>query len=172
MLDNMRATRKKLTRPSYDTSTGEGQKRLMQESVGLEYVQPRRIEATPGDYGADPIGPDEDGVFCWRMVPSGDIVDKAEHDRRLTRGSGAQRHHATKKSPAELDRDIAEALAKDYRFSVRVEGAPKPVYVSPWMTHAQAEQAAKNHKAMIRDRGWTQVVEIEDKSGAVTRLPR
>lgn len=84
-----------------------------------------------------------------------------------------KRHHATKKTPpAQLDREIAAALAKDYRVSVRVEGAPKPVHVSPWMTLAQAEHAAKNHKAMIRDRGWTQVVEIEDKHGAVTRLPR
>lgn len=32
----------------------------------------------PGDYGADPIG---DGTF--RMVPSGDIVDHAERNRRL-----------------------------------------------------------------------------------------
>lgn len=31
-----------------------------------------------GDYGADPIG---DGTF--RMVPSGDIVDFAERQRRL-----------------------------------------------------------------------------------------
>jgi hypothetical protein len=34
----------------------------------------------PGDYGADPIG---DGMF--RMVPSGDIVDFAERNRRLER---------------------------------------------------------------------------------------
>lgn len=32
----------------------------------------------PGDYGADPMG---DGTF--RMVPSGDIVDYAERNRRL-----------------------------------------------------------------------------------------
>jgi hypothetical protein len=31
------------------------------------------------DYGADPIG---DGMF--RMVPSGDVVDYAERNRRLT----------------------------------------------------------------------------------------
>lgn len=33
-----------------------------------------------GDYGADPMG---DGTF--RMVPSGDIVDFAERQRRLAR---------------------------------------------------------------------------------------
>lgn len=33
-----------------------------------------------GDYGADPIG---DGTF--RMVPSGDIADFAERNRRLVR---------------------------------------------------------------------------------------
>ena len=32
----------------------------------------------PGDYGADPL---DDGTF--RMVPSGDIVDHAERNRRL-----------------------------------------------------------------------------------------
>lgn len=32
------------------------------------------------DHGSDPIG---DGKF--RMVPSGDIVDRAERDRRLSR---------------------------------------------------------------------------------------
>ncbi len=31
-----------------------------------------------GDYGADPVG---DGTF--RMVPSGDVVDLAERNRRL-----------------------------------------------------------------------------------------
>lgn len=34
----------------------------------------------PGDYGADPIG---DGKF--RMVPSGDIVDYEERNKRLAR---------------------------------------------------------------------------------------
>lgn len=34
--------------------------------------------SAPGDYGADPIG---DGMF--RMVPSGDVVDHAERNRRL-----------------------------------------------------------------------------------------
>lgn len=33
-----------------------------------------------GDYGADPVG---DGIF--RMVPSGDIVDLAERNRRLAK---------------------------------------------------------------------------------------
>lgn len=34
----------------------------------------------PGDYGCDPL---PDGKF--RMVPSGDIVDAAEKERRLAR---------------------------------------------------------------------------------------
>lgn len=41
------------------------------------------IKPTRGDYGADPIG---DGRF--RMVPSGDIVDFEERNRRLARGPG------------------------------------------------------------------------------------
>lgn len=36
--------------------------------------------AAPGDYGADPIG---DGMF--RMVPSGDVVDTNERNRRLAK---------------------------------------------------------------------------------------
>lgn len=34
----------------------------------------------PGDYGSDPLG---DGTF--RMVPSGDIVDLEERNRRLAK---------------------------------------------------------------------------------------
>jgi hypothetical protein len=44
-----------------------------------QLVQPKPVAPTPGkDHGADPIG---DGTF--RMVPSGDIVDLAERNRRL-----------------------------------------------------------------------------------------
>lgn len=65
-----------------DYSTADGQKRLMAESVGLPgdtYF--RRVDTSlPGDYGADPLG---DGTF--RMVPSGDVVDGTERNRRLGR---------------------------------------------------------------------------------------
>lgn len=61
----------------YDTSTAEGQKRLMYESVGLPYLC-GAITRKVGDYGADPLG---DGTF--RMVPSGDIVGYAERCLRL-----------------------------------------------------------------------------------------
>jgi hypothetical protein len=43
-----------------------------------ELVRDKIDLSKPGDYGADPIG---DGTF--RMVPSGDIVDLAERNRRL-----------------------------------------------------------------------------------------
>lgn len=53
----------------------------------IQRAQPRagrladRVDLSrPGDYGADPIG---DGTF--RMVPSGDVVDLAERNRRLAR---------------------------------------------------------------------------------------
>jgi len=64
-------------------STAEGQKALMAESVGLpsDTYQRKAINvARAGDYGADPIG---DGTF--RMVPSGDVVDYAERQRRLAK---------------------------------------------------------------------------------------
>ncbi|RPJ29572.1 MAG: hypothetical protein EHM33_00460 [Chloroflexi bacterium] len=40
----------------------------------------RPIKMTAGDYGADPIG---DGTF--RMVPSGDIVNLVERNKRLNK---------------------------------------------------------------------------------------
>ena len=66
-----------------DYSTSEGQKRLMAESMGLPsdtYTRRTIDTRAPGDYGSDPIG---DGTF--RMVPSGDVVDFAERNRRLAR---------------------------------------------------------------------------------------
>jgi hypothetical protein len=62
-----------------DYSTGEGQKRLMAESIGMTYA-PRKITSVVGDHGCDPIG---GGMF--RMVPSGDVVDYQERVRRLVR---------------------------------------------------------------------------------------
>lgn len=64
-----------------DYSTATGQKRLMAESMGLPpdtYTRKVNVAAV-GDYGADPLG---DGTF--RMVPSGDVVDFAERNRRLS----------------------------------------------------------------------------------------
>lgn len=64
-------------------STADGQRRLMAESMGLPsdtYIAKRVDLAAEGDYGADPLG---DGRF--RMVPSGDVVDLAERNRRLVR---------------------------------------------------------------------------------------
>ena len=61
----------------------EGQKRLMAESMGLpsDTYTRKPVDLTrAGDHGADPIG---DGTF--RMVPSGDVVDFAERNRRLAR---------------------------------------------------------------------------------------
>jgi len=62
----------------YDHTTGEGQKRLMYESVGLPYSFAIPTRKPSGDHGSDPMG---DGTF--RMVPSGDIVDAEERDKRL-----------------------------------------------------------------------------------------
>ena len=65
-----------------DYSTAEGQKRLMAESMGLPSdTYSRRVDTSkPGDYGSDPIG---DGMF--RMVPSQDVVDLSERNKRLAR---------------------------------------------------------------------------------------
>jgi hypothetical protein len=67
-----------MTKKHRDYSTGEGQKRLMAESVGQTYTRRMIDLSRPGDYGADPLG---DGTF--RMVPSGDVVNYAERCRRL-----------------------------------------------------------------------------------------
>jgi len=64
----------------FDYSTADGQKRLMAESAGLPsdtYLKKINLVAV-GDYGADPMG---DGTF--RMVPSGDVVDLEERNKRL-----------------------------------------------------------------------------------------
>jgi hypothetical protein len=48
-------------------------------TIHRQHIDP----SAPGDYGADPLG---DGKF--RMVPSGDIVDFDERNRRLARKGG------------------------------------------------------------------------------------
>ena len=63
--------------------------RDMESPTVLGYVLDRKTltpirrqvnTSADGDYGADPLG---DGTF--RMVPSGDVVDYAERNRRLGR---------------------------------------------------------------------------------------
>lgn len=70
-------------RYGFDHTTADGQKRLMAISVGLDsevYIS-KPIIRTPGkDFGADPLG---NGLF--KMVPSGDIVDFEEGQRRLAK---------------------------------------------------------------------------------------
>lgn len=49
------------------------------DRVTLRPIKPPPIDVhKPGDYGADPLG---DGTF--RMVPSGDVVNFDERNRRL-----------------------------------------------------------------------------------------
>ena len=65
----------------FDHSTADGQKRLMAISRGLDseaYISKPINLNTSGDYGADPLG---NGKF--RMVPSNDVVDLEERNKRL-----------------------------------------------------------------------------------------
>lgn len=58
-----------------------GQKMLMAVSMGQDprlYI--RKIDLSPGDYGADPLGNDQ-----FRMVPSGDVVAGSIKDARLAK---------------------------------------------------------------------------------------
>lgn len=66
--------------PKKNYSTAQGQKELMAISTGLPSdTYTRKVDLNkPGDYGADPLG---DGKF--KMIPSGDIVDLEERNRRL-----------------------------------------------------------------------------------------
>jgi hypothetical protein len=65
------------------------------------------------------------------------------------------------KSSKQLDREIDEAVYK-FRVTVRVEGAPKPVWTSSWMpTKEQANRLAAAYRDTVRNRGWTHKVEIE-----------
>lgn len=68
------------TQYEFDHTTGDGQKRLMAASTGLDsetYIT-KPIKYAGGDYGADPIKNNK-----FRMVPSGDIVDFEERNQRL-----------------------------------------------------------------------------------------
>ncbi|MEI7639722.1 MAG: hypothetical protein WCJ37_20570 [Syntrophus sp. (in: bacteria)] len=69
----------------FDHATGDGQKRLMALSMGLDpetYIGKRIDTKKAGDYGSDPLG---NGMF--RMVPSGDVAEFAERNQRM-RGDG------------------------------------------------------------------------------------
>lgn len=66
----------------------KGKLTVFEHEIDLDTGNVQRVKqsidtATPGDYGADPIG---DGMF--RMVPSGDIVDFEERNRRLNARKG------------------------------------------------------------------------------------
>lgn len=70
----------KTTKPDFDVSTGAGQKRLMSVSMGLDsetYIGKPIDLSRRGDYGIDPLG---NGFF--KMIPSGDVVDREEMLRR------------------------------------------------------------------------------------------
>jgi hypothetical protein len=62
----------------YDYTSGEGQKRLMYDSMGVDITQKHKNPDyyEDGDYGSDPIL-DEDGnpTGKIRLVPSGKVVD-------------------------------------------------------------------------------------------------
>jgi hypothetical protein len=77
--------KKRDARYGFDYTTSSGQKRLMYKSMGRDIDPDAKIDIhAPGDYGADPMG--ESGPnMKYKMVPSGDIVDQAEKDRRLSR---------------------------------------------------------------------------------------
>ena len=67
--------------PKTNYSTADGQKRLMAESMGLDsesYIGRPIDTSSQADHGCDPLG---DGMF--KMVPSGDIVNRAEKNKRL-----------------------------------------------------------------------------------------
>jgi hypothetical protein len=65
----------------FDHTTADGQKRLMAISMGLDseiYItKPINLQSEK-DYGADPLG---NGLF--KMIPSGDIVNFEERNKRL-----------------------------------------------------------------------------------------
>ena len=63
-------TMKRLHFAGYDFDSGPQGTVIKRELIDI---------SKPGDYGADPLG---DGTF--RMVPSGEVVDLAERNRRLS----------------------------------------------------------------------------------------
>jgi hypothetical protein len=66
---------------NFDHTTADGQKRLMAISMGIDseaYISKPIDTLRKGDYGADPLGGGK-----YRMVPSGDVVNLEERNRRL-----------------------------------------------------------------------------------------
>ena len=67
-----------MKKPDYDITTGEGQKRLMYESIGINITRKteRPSHYEPGETGSDTIL-DKDGnpTGKIRMFPTGRIVD-------------------------------------------------------------------------------------------------
>ncbi len=58
----------------FDHTTGDGQKRLMAVSMGLDsetYIRKLIDVNKPGDYGCDPLGNNQ-----FRMFPSGEVVNQ------------------------------------------------------------------------------------------------
>lgn len=84
----------------------------------------RRVDLdTPGDWGADPVGEDPStGVFMFRMVPSGDIVDGPEKERRLKgrrAGNPYNRADAWRYGVEQAEKDIAAGRKKGPRELAR-----------------------------------------------------
>jgi hypothetical protein len=118
---------------------------------------------TPGDYGADPIGPNDAGVFMFRMVPSGDVVDGEERNRRLNarksglRGSSMLKLIASEsRSPQEFARraeawNAAEAQPLPVTKLARAYTKAKPGTV------ARLIREAEEQRREGREKLWTKM---------------
>lgn len=94
----------------------------------------------PGDYGADPVG---DGTF--RMVPSGDIVDFAERNRRL-----GTRLRGTDASAPRARHVLGNPTAPTFTVYERNEMTGHANYVGTFASQADAQAYVDRQVARSR----------------------
>lgn len=107
----------------------------------------------PGDHGADPL---PDGKF--KMVPSGDVVDKAERDSRL----------ASYKSKRE---SVTEGVPEDHQTKIAIQTL-KMNDVFARIMGGMDKDAARKH---LKVRGWSdaRIAKLEgEKMETITFIPK
>jgi hypothetical protein len=117
--------------------------------VHRELLKPR---VAGEDYGADPLG---DGTF--RMVPSGDVVDYAERERRLRKYHNNSRRLTAKQFQEffpELSREDAETIAEQARSAEGNADAVDRVFEVLEQSLSDAGESAYFGVEPIRGKYW------------------
>lgn len=149
-----RKPKEKFTVYDYEIDPNSGATTRIRESIDT---------AAPGDYGADPIGPNSDGVFMFRMVPSGDVVDFEERERRLKarkaglRGPSMLQVIAKESRTAEEFARRAEAWNSSERDPLSVKKLAAAYKKAKPSTVAKLIREAHEQRIEGRERMWSRM---------------